>query len=59
MKSPCVNVCVIDPGTGLCSGCGRSITEIAGWTTMTDRERQRIIDDLPRRRRRAPSAAEG
>jgi uncharacterized protein len=58
MQSPCVNICVMDAGTDLCAGCGRSIKEIAGWVAMTDRERRRIMRDLPARRRRARPAAE-
>jgi len=57
MQSPCVRVCSIDPGTGLCAGCGRSIQEIAGWTEMTDDERQRIMSTLSARRRQAVLAA--
>ena len=51
MLSPCINVCVIDAATGLCSGCGRSRAEIAAWIGMSEAERQRIISQLPRRRR--------
>jgi predicted Fe-S protein YdhL (DUF1289 family) len=49
MLTPCIKVCVIDAATGLCAGCGRSLAEIAGWTAMTDPERQRIMRDLPAR----------
>ncbi|WP_171562301.1 MULTISPECIES: DUF1289 domain-containing protein [unclassified Roseobacter] len=27
--SPCVSVCIIDEGRGLCTGCGRTVDEIA------------------------------
>jgi predicted Fe-S protein YdhL (DUF1289 family) len=57
MQSPCVRVCSIDPDTGLCAGCGRSIREIAGWAEMTDDERRRIMVSLSDRRRRARLAA--
>ena len=52
MLSPCIKVCVIEAATGLCSGCGRSRSEIAAWIGMSDAERQRIIGELARRRRR-------
>jgi len=52
MDTPCINVCVIDPGTRLCSGCGRSIEEIAAWAAMTDAQRKLIMRELPQRRRR-------
>jgi predicted Fe-S protein YdhL (DUF1289 family) len=58
MQSPCINVCVIDATTGLCSGCGRSLAEIAAWTAMTDGERRRIMGELASRQGRARLAAE-
>lgn len=38
--SPCTNVCQIDPATGWCIGCGRTLDEIARWgaTTAADRD---------------------
>jgi uncharacterized protein len=58
METPCIDVCVIDAKTGLCAGCGRTLAEIAGWASMTDDERRRIMLTLPARRRQARSAAE-
>jgi predicted Fe-S protein YdhL (DUF1289 family) len=58
MDSPCIKVCVIDPDTRLCTGCARSIDEIAGWAAMTDGERRRIMGELPARRGRVRPAAE-
>jgi predicted Fe-S protein YdhL (DUF1289 family) len=49
MQSPCIKVCVIDPATRLCKGCGRSLDEIARWGGMTDGERARIMALLPER----------
>jgi hypothetical protein len=49
---------VIEAGTGLRAGCGRSIEEIGRWSEMTDGERQRIMRGLPERRRLARLAAE-
>jgi predicted Fe-S protein YdhL (DUF1289 family) len=51
-------VCVIDAGTKLCAGCGRSLDEIARWAAMTDAERQHIMRELPLRRARARQAVE-
>ena len=53
MLSPCIKVCAIDAATGLCSGCARSLAEIAAWSDLSDAERRRIIAQLPRRNRRA------
>ena len=49
MESPCVKICLYEPGVGLCRGCGRTLEEIAGWTAMSDAERRRIMDELPAR----------
>ncbi|HUN91380.1 MAG TPA: DUF1289 domain-containing protein, partial [Burkholderiaceae bacterium] len=36
VASPCVNVCHIEPGTGCCEGCLRTLDEIAGWISYSD-----------------------
>ena len=59
MLSPCVKVCAIEVATGLCSGCGRNRAEIAAWSGMSDAERDRIITQLPARRRRAGLQMDG
>ena len=48
--SPCISVCQIDPATGWCIGCRRSIDEIRDWIISTPEERQKILDALPARR---------
>ncbi len=40
--SPCVSVCRMDPGTGLCEGCLRTLAEIADWSRMDDAARRRV-----------------
>jgi hypothetical protein len=47
--SPCVNVCVLDPASGLCRGCGRTLDEIAQWTRLDPAERARITVEAPKR----------
>ena len=49
MESPCVNICLLDPETGTCVGCGRTIQESAGWAAMSERERRAIMRELPGR----------
>lgn len=49
IESPCVNVCTLDARTRLCLGCGRTLDEVAGWSSMTAAERRRIMDELPQR----------
>ena len=52
IESPCTKVCVINPTTRLCEGCGRTIDEIAAWATLANDDRRRIIAELPNRRGR-------
>ncbi len=49
ISSPCIKVCTIDPSAGLCAGCGRSLAEIARWTSLSNTERERIMAELPQR----------
>ncbi len=58
IETPCTKVCVVDPETRLCRGCGRTLTEIARWTSLTAAERRRIMAELPGRPapHRAPAA---
>ena len=50
IASPCTKVCIIDPRSGLCRGCGRTLDEVARWTSFSDSERNRIMTELPQRR---------
>lgn len=50
VPSPCVDVCKMDPGSGLCLGCARTIDEIAAWSTLDDLARRRVWKALPARR---------
>ncbi|TYO89213.1 DUF1289 domain-containing protein [Oceanicella actignis] len=55
-QSPCVKVCLIHPGAGLCVGCLRSADEIAAWPRMSDDERRALMAELPARRPRLTEA---
>lgn len=46
MISPCIRQCRIDQETKICSGCGRTLDEVIGWSKYTDEERQSIMDRL-------------
>ena len=48
--SPCIGICTLDPKSGYCLGCRRSVDEIARWMTMDDPSRQQVIDQLPTRK---------
>jgi uncharacterized protein len=50
IASPCIKVCVVDPASGLCSGCARTLAEIAAWARLEADERRRIMAELPARR---------
>ena len=64
-ETPCIAVCMIDPRTSLCFGCGRTLPEIARWHRMDSAERQavmallaaRMADAGLRSRCRGPSRA--
>ena len=40
---------MLDPESGFCSGCGRSLDEIADWSGLSAEERKRIMAELPLR----------
>lgn len=50
IKTPCIKVCVVDGESGLCMGCYRRLNEVAGWSKLTDAERDAILAELPDRR---------
>jgi predicted Fe-S protein YdhL (DUF1289 family) len=49
IKTPCIAVCMIDPKTSLCFGCGRTLPEIARWHRMEGAERQAVMAQLAAR----------
>jgi quercetin 2,3-dioxygenase len=48
--SPCINICVLDPASGYCRGCWRTLDEITGWPTASSEEKRRILLILEGRR---------
>lgn len=49
--SPCIGTCKIDADKQ-CTGCARTLAEIAAWSTMDNSERKRIMEQvLPQRRK--------
>ncbi|MEZ7847644.1 MAG: YbaK/EbsC family protein [Polaromonas sp.] len=42
IPSPCISVCQINTGTGMCTGCYRSLPEIADWSHANDDEKRRV-----------------
>lgn len=49
IETPCVKVCVVDPETGFCIGCGRTRSEIGGWLGMSADQRRSVMAELPER----------
>jgi predicted Fe-S protein YdhL (DUF1289 family) len=47
--TPCQKVCILDPSSGLCRGCGRTGDEIAAWSRMNNADRMRVMALLPAR----------
>ena len=50
IDSPCIKICVVDPRSRLCTGCLRTIDEIAAWSRMTPAARAEVIAALPDRK---------
>ncbi|WP_461456344.1 DUF1289 domain-containing protein [Parasphingorhabdus sp.] len=49
MESPCKKICAIDAPSGLCVGCGRTLSEIGEWASATADRQQEILSLLPAR----------
>lgn len=49
VASPCIKICVVHPVEKICTGCLRSIDEIARWAGMADDERLAVLGALPAR----------
>ncbi len=57
VASPCTSVCKMDPGTGWCIGCLRSIDEIVAWGGLDDDAKRAVLALLPARRERVEADA--
>ncbi|XDD44404.1 DUF1289 domain-containing protein [Leptospira sp. WS60.C2] len=40
----------MDPDSGLCAGCFRTIEEIGNWSKMTEKEKDEVWRELPQRK---------
>uniref|UniRef100_UPI003BAA7043 DUF1289 domain-containing protein n=1 Tax=Stappia sp. TaxID=1870903 RepID=UPI003BAA7043 len=49
IETPCIKVCRIDQSRGICTGCLRTLEEIAGWGSYTPAQRREIMNTLPSR----------
>ncbi len=46
IETPCIKVCVVDPESGFCIGCGRNRLEIGNWLGFSPAQRTDIIVEL-------------
>jgi predicted Fe-S protein YdhL (DUF1289 family) len=49
LPSPCIDVCAMNPRTGWCEGCLRTIDEIVAWGSATEGQKRGIWRELKRR----------
>lgn len=50
LQSPCTKDCKIDPATGLCRGCLRTMQEIIRWGSANAEEQARTLTAVAGRR---------
>lgn len=50
LPSPCTKECKLDPATGLCRGCLRTMQEIVRWGGADEAEQARILAAVAKRR---------
>jgi predicted Fe-S protein YdhL (DUF1289 family) len=55
VPSPCIGLCILDPDTGFCKGCFRTIEEIGAWLGLDEDGRRAVLARLRERRGRAPA----
>lgn len=48
--SPCISICQMDQATGVCTGCYRTLEEIATWGRLDNQQRWDIVQSLRERR---------
>jgi acyl dehydratase len=49
VPSPCVDICRMNPETGFCDGCLRTIDEIAAWSSLNDDARRAVLERVESR----------
>ena len=51
VASPCIDVCRMNPSTGLCDGCFRTIDEIGGWSCFDDTQKAAVLKQAEARKK--------
>jgi predicted Fe-S protein YdhL (DUF1289 family) len=49
VESPCVGICTLD-AQSVCTGCGRTLAEIAEWSQASDSRKQLVVERATQRR---------
>ncbi len=50
VDSPCVKICVVDAGRGLCRGCHRTLAEISCWVNFSRAEKLAVLEKVAQRK---------
>ena len=56
VPSPCIKVCVMDEGHGVCIGCLRTLDEIASWSVLDADAKRAVLAAIGERRARLAPA---
>lgn len=56
IASPCRSICRLDKASQTCTGCGRTLDEIASWSSMDDDRKKQVLIES-RVRQQMPSKA--
>lgn len=46
VPSPCINLCEMDPASGFCRGCMRTIDEIVAWGQASEQAKRAIWEQI-------------
>jgi predicted Fe-S protein YdhL (DUF1289 family) len=49
LPSPCQSICDMNEVSGMCTGCLRTLPEIAAWGSLNDEEKRQIWAQIERR----------
>ena len=43
IESPCVDICQLNPASGVCLGCFLTMDEISVWVEMSDDDKREVL----------------
>lgn len=49
IPSPCISICQMNLKTELCTGCHRTIDEIANWSALSDADKLLVLEQIDQR----------